>query len=177
MTTENNKSNYSLSFSDNYSNKSENQKNLFDIPIEFFDNNPLKWENILISKEMLLNIPDIKPMNNYHVVDIHTPQYGMSIPELYECLLDAINKQHEKTRSVVKEESAEIKRELIACIKNNPIDAVDFFSKIILIFASFSLCVWGIIGFAIINPLFSITLIICSISTILMAKIKRSKIN
>lgn len=98
----------------------------------------------------------------------------MTINELYELLLEELQKQHQKTRLTMKEESMKLRKDLIDYIRGNPIATVDLFSKIVLICALFTLAVWGISGFSIINPLFSIFLIVFSGTGIALARIKRA---
>lgn len=99
---------------------------------------------------------------------------NLSTIQLYEMLKAEIQNESEKTRNVVCDESKKLKNDIIDCIKENPISTLELFSKLIIVCSLFSLLVWFIAGFAILNPFFAIFLIASSISGVVMSKIRRS---
>lgn len=138
----------------------------------------LDWSelNKFTRKQFERQFQDIYEQKSFPT-DMDYSQYGMSLTDLYELLRDEMHKEHEKTRSIVKEEVDQLKNNIIECIKDNPIATIMLFSKIIIICAIFSLTVWLTFGFSIINPLFSLMLIFSSLAGIGMSKIRRAALN
>lgn len=77
---------------------------------------------------------------------------------------------------VVRAESERIERNLLACIKASPIEAVELLTKMLFFFSLFSLVVTAISEFSIVNPLFALIILFSALAGYGMVMIRRKSL-
>ena len=109
----------------------------------------------------------------YSGAGVTQSEEAMSVYEVYRLLVKKIEEQHEMTRKTVREESKQLRADILQSVKANPIATVDLISKLLLVSSVFALAVHVVSGFTIINPWFSMLMFAISVAGIGMAKIRR----
>lgn len=77
---------------------------------------------------------------------------------------------------VVRAESDRLERNLLACIKASPIEAVELLTKMLFFFSVFSLVVTAISEFSIVNPIFALLILFSALAGYGMVMIRRKSL-
>jgi hypothetical protein len=77
---------------------------------------------------------------------------------------------------IVRAESDRLERNLLACIKASPIEAVELLTKMLFIFAVFSLVVTAISEFSIVNPTFALLILFSALAGYGMVMIRKKSL-
>ena len=107
----------------------------------------------------------------------------------YEILITMIqrmeksNAEHHATAAtrtniaeVVRAESERLERNLLACIKDSQIEAVELLTKMLFFFSIFSLVVTAISEFSIVNPIFALLILFSALAGYGMVMIRRKSL-